>query len=106
MAPIILEDLDIAEVLVERHKATPIWNDLMDEYDADTVDDLGTGWPPILATTFDQPANGDNPGDGPTEAEPAAPNPPVTEPAPEEPTPASEPDAPADNPEPAPETAE
>lgn len=87
--PATVEDLDIAEVLAERHKATPIWNDLMAEYDADAVDDLGRNWPPLMTTTFDEPASGDEPNPGKPgqdqpEAEPAA--------EPDQPTPQAEPD--------------
>lgn len=82
-----LEDLDIAEVLAYRNTNTPLWDGLVDAYDADTVTTLGTGWPPVMALDFEQDTEDDEnePGDGEdTDDEPAVDSP-DTEPAEAEP---------------------
>ena len=75
-----LEDLDIAEVLASRHPETPLWNDLLTEYDAEALDRLGEGWPDLMTAVDDeQPADDDKPPtrnedpDTPSEQETAAP---------------------------------
>jgi hypothetical protein len=103
-----LEELDIAEVLAERHKDTPLWNELMSEYDAATLDELGANWPPPIydTTTFGRPANGDDPGDEPGQPEtrpaeehpPVTAEPPATDPQPDEADPQTAPDTPESEP--------
>lgn len=39
------DQIDVAELLAYRHPATSLWNDLLDTYDADYLEDLGSGWP-------------------------------------------------------------
>lgn len=74
-----LEDLDIAEVLASRHAETPLWNDLLTEYDAEALDRLGEGWPALMTAVDDeQPADDEPPTrnedpDTPSEQETAAP---------------------------------
>ncbi|MFD6069380.1 hypothetical protein [Amycolatopsis lurida] len=40
------EDLDLAEIRAQNDPDTPIFNKLLSEYDAETLTDLGIGWPP------------------------------------------------------------
>lgn len=66
----ILEDLDIAEVLAYRNTNTPLWDDLMDAYDADAVTAMGAGWPPVM-TAAAVPASEEDDEDGAAEADEA-----------------------------------
>jgi hypothetical protein len=82
----VLEDIDVAEVLASRDPLnTPIWDDLMATCDADTIEDIGSGWPAVITDdaagddeeSGEQPAEQDDertadPGeDTPAEAAPA-----------------------------------
>ncbi|WP_410662057.1 hypothetical protein [Amycolatopsis sp. lyj-84] len=40
------EDLDLAEILSQDDRDTPIFTKLLAEYDADVLTDVCTGWPP------------------------------------------------------------
>jgi hypothetical protein len=92
----ILEDLDIAEVLANRlvpgePDVNPLWTDLMAEYDAEVIESIGTGWPPVM-TVPDEP-----------EAAPAPDSTPAPgEQSPGEDSPAPEPDQQPGTPEPEP----
>jgi hypothetical protein len=85
----ILEDLDIAEVLAYRNANTPLWDDLMDAYDADAVTAMGAGWPPVMTSPVepaseeadDESDDESEGGDAEADEEPAADSP---DPAPAE----------------------
>lgn len=89
------EDLDLAEILAARNDDTPLWNELLAEYDACELDELGTGWPTLTATVDPGESAPQQPAE-PTTPEPFTPDDPwrQSEPATEpvaEPEPESEP---------------
>ncbi len=45
------EELDLAEILAQDDRDTPIFTKLLAEYDADVLTDVCSGWPSNIATT-------------------------------------------------------
>lgn len=69
-----LEDLDIADVLAQRYADTPLWNDLLAEYDAEVINAIGIGWPPVM-TVPDEPDSAPQPDEQPPAEDTPSPEP-------------------------------
>lgn len=48
-----MEELDLAELLAYRHADTPLWDELLNDYDADAIDAIASGWPSFIPTEAD-----------------------------------------------------
>ncbi|QWF78745.1 hypothetical protein [Amycolatopsis sp. CA-230715] len=63
--PCTAEHLDIAEMRDQHDPDTPLFNALVAEYDAEVIDDLGTGWPPVTTVPNEQAEPDQTPGQDP-----------------------------------------
>ncbi|WP_370944054.1 hypothetical protein AB5J62_33775 [Amycolatopsis sp. cg5] len=84
-----VESLDIAEMRDQHDPDTPLFNELMAEYDADVIDELCQGWPPVMTVPDDEPGENPDQDTEPGEVEPGETPGDASEPVPDPtPTPA------------------